>query len=175
MSPCLSLALWAFRCRAAMPQAVRPLRSLRWTRSRILSSMRPFTWWQMPLPEIRFLSLDQSKVLWTDGICVCCFYSSIKSSTIFVCSWRTPRIPIQCQVSCRCFRWGWPHLTKQLIFQEDTFGILCLCFLVLVSDELPFYIFQSSKPRLNCLVKVYKNCQEILSKCWWHTAIWILN
>lgn len=26
-------------------------------------------------------------------------------------------------------------------------------------------LFQSSKPRLNCLVKVYKSCQEILSKC----------
>ncbi|KAM3861591.1 phosphatidylinositol N-acetylglucosaminyltransferase subunit H [Diretmus argenteus] len=26
-------------------------------------------------------------------------------------------------------------------------------------------LFQSSKPRLNCLEKVYKSCQEILSKC----------
>lgn len=26
-------------------------------------------------------------------------------------------------------------------------------------------LFQSSKPRLNCLVKVYKSCQEILAKC----------
>ncbi|TNM95083.1 hypothetical protein fugu_017842 [Takifugu bimaculatus] len=26
-------------------------------------------------------------------------------------------------------------------------------------------LFQSSKPRLDCLVKVYKSCQEILSKC----------
>ncbi|KAM4529447.1 phosphatidylinositol N-acetylglucosaminyltransferase subunit H [Fundulus diaphanus] len=26
-------------------------------------------------------------------------------------------------------------------------------------------LFQSSKPRLNCLVKVYKSCQEILSTC----------
>ncbi|MEQ2210688.1 hypothetical protein XENOCAPTIV_017744 [Xenoophorus captivus] len=26
-------------------------------------------------------------------------------------------------------------------------------------------LFQSSKPRLNCLVKVYRSCQEILSKC----------
>ncbi|XP_061901121.1 phosphatidylinositol N-acetylglucosaminyltransferase subunit H [Entelurus aequoreus] len=26
-------------------------------------------------------------------------------------------------------------------------------------------LFQSSKPRLNCLTKVYKSCQEILSKC----------
>ncbi|XP_038149169.1 phosphatidylinositol N-acetylglucosaminyltransferase subunit H [Cyprinodon tularosa] len=26
-------------------------------------------------------------------------------------------------------------------------------------------LFQSSKPRLNCLVKIYKSCQEILSTC----------
>ncbi|KAM4713447.1 phosphatidylinositol N-acetylglucosaminyltransferase subunit H [Anableps anableps] len=32
-----------------------------------------------------------------------------------------------------------------------------------VSSVVP--LFQSSKPRLNCLVKVYKSCQEILSKC----------
>ncbi|XP_037541291.1 phosphatidylinositol N-acetylglucosaminyltransferase subunit H [Nematolebias whitei] len=32
-----------------------------------------------------------------------------------------------------------------------------------VSGVVP--LFQSSKPRLNCLVKVYKSCQEILSKC----------
>ncbi|KAJ0027126.1 hypothetical protein NQD34_018126 [Periophthalmus magnuspinnatus] len=31
-----------------------------------------------------------------------------------------------------------------------------------VSGVVP--LFQSSKPRLNCLVKVYKSCQEILSK-----------
>ncbi|KAM7368088.1 hypothetical protein PAMP_014339 [Pampus punctatissimus] len=32
-----------------------------------------------------------------------------------------------------------------------------------VSSVVP--LFQSSKPRLNCLVKVYKSCQEVLSKC----------
>uniref|UniRef100_UPI0037E897ED phosphatidylinositol N-acetylglucosaminyltransferase subunit H n=1 Tax=Semicossyphus pulcher TaxID=241346 RepID=UPI0037E897ED len=32
-----------------------------------------------------------------------------------------------------------------------------------VSSVVP--LFQSSKPRLNCLVKVYKSCQDILSKC----------
>lgn len=32
-----------------------------------------------------------------------------------------------------------------------------------VSSVVP--LFQSSKPKLNCLVKVYKSCQEILSKC----------
>ncbi|XP_008396636.1 phosphatidylinositol N-acetylglucosaminyltransferase subunit H [Poecilia reticulata] len=32
-----------------------------------------------------------------------------------------------------------------------------------VSSVVP--LFQSSKPRLNCLAKVYKSCQEILSKC----------
>ncbi|XP_075904477.1 phosphatidylinositol N-acetylglucosaminyltransferase subunit H [Nelusetta ayraudi] len=32
-----------------------------------------------------------------------------------------------------------------------------------VSGVVP--LFQSSKPRLNCLVKVYRSCQEILSKC----------
>ncbi|XP_053193322.1 phosphatidylinositol N-acetylglucosaminyltransferase subunit H [Scomber japonicus] len=32
-----------------------------------------------------------------------------------------------------------------------------------VSSVVP--LFQSSKPRMNCLVKVYKSCQEILSKC----------
>ncbi|CAB1339816.1 unnamed protein product [Coregonus sp. 'balchen'] len=32
-----------------------------------------------------------------------------------------------------------------------------------VSSVVP--LFQSSKPRLNCLVKVYKSCQEILAKC----------
>nr|XP_046155005.1 phosphatidylinositol N-acetylglucosaminyltransferase subunit H [Oncorhynchus gorbuscha] len=32
-----------------------------------------------------------------------------------------------------------------------------------VSTVVP--LFQSSKPRLNCLVKVYKSCQEILAKC----------
>ncbi|CAL1585944.1 unnamed protein product [Knipowitschia caucasica] len=32
-----------------------------------------------------------------------------------------------------------------------------------VSGVVP--LFQSSKPRLNCLVKVYKSCQEVLSKC----------
>ncbi|XP_034756946.1 phosphatidylinositol N-acetylglucosaminyltransferase subunit H [Etheostoma cragini] len=32
-----------------------------------------------------------------------------------------------------------------------------------VSSVVP--LFQSSKPRLNCLVKVYKSCQEIISKC----------
>ncbi|KAM8831904.1 phosphatidylinositol N-acetylglucosaminyltransferase subunit H isoform 3-T3 [Spinachia spinachia] len=32
-----------------------------------------------------------------------------------------------------------------------------------VSRVVP--LFQSSKPRLNCLVKVYKSCQEILSTC----------
>ncbi|XP_077567238.1 phosphatidylinositol N-acetylglucosaminyltransferase subunit H [Stigmatopora nigra] len=32
-----------------------------------------------------------------------------------------------------------------------------------VSQVVP--LFQSSKPRLNCLMKVYKSCQEILSKC----------
>lgn len=32
-----------------------------------------------------------------------------------------------------------------------------------VSSVVP--LFQSSKPRLDCLVKVYKSCQEILSKC----------
>ncbi|KAM9840677.1 phosphatidylinositol N-acetylglucosaminyltransferase subunit H [Aulostomus maculatus] len=32
-----------------------------------------------------------------------------------------------------------------------------------VSSVVP--LFQSSKPRLNCLVEVYKSCQEILSKC----------
>ncbi|XP_072306576.1 phosphatidylinositol N-acetylglucosaminyltransferase subunit H [Eucyclogobius newberryi] len=32
-----------------------------------------------------------------------------------------------------------------------------------VSGVVP--LFQSSKPRLDCLVKVYKSCQEILSKC----------
>lgn len=32
-----------------------------------------------------------------------------------------------------------------------------------VSGVVP--LFQSSKPRLNCLEKVYKSCQEILSKC----------
>ncbi|XP_019721123.1 phosphatidylinositol N-acetylglucosaminyltransferase subunit H [Hippocampus comes] len=32
-----------------------------------------------------------------------------------------------------------------------------------VSRVVP--LFQSSRPRLNCLVKVYKSCQEILSNC----------
>ncbi|XP_053744035.1 phosphatidylinositol N-acetylglucosaminyltransferase subunit H [Synchiropus splendidus] len=32
-----------------------------------------------------------------------------------------------------------------------------------VSDVVP--LFQSSKPRLNCLVKIYRSCQEILTKC----------
>ncbi|XP_008311056.1 phosphatidylinositol N-acetylglucosaminyltransferase subunit H isoform X2 [Cynoglossus semilaevis] len=32
-----------------------------------------------------------------------------------------------------------------------------------VSSVVP--LFQSSKPRLNCLMKVYRSCQEILSKC----------
>ncbi|NP_001297852.1 phosphatidylinositol N-acetylglucosaminyltransferase subunit H [Esox lucius] len=32
-----------------------------------------------------------------------------------------------------------------------------------VSSVVP--LFQSSKPRLNCLVKVYRSCQEILAKC----------
>ncbi|CAL8316873.1 unnamed protein product [Merluccius merluccius] len=32
-----------------------------------------------------------------------------------------------------------------------------------VSSVVP--LFQSSKPKLNCLVKVYKSCQEIISKC----------
>ncbi|XP_054617716.1 phosphatidylinositol N-acetylglucosaminyltransferase subunit H [Dunckerocampus dactyliophorus] len=32
-----------------------------------------------------------------------------------------------------------------------------------VSRVVP--LFQSSKPRLNCLMKVYKSCQEILSSC----------
>ncbi|XP_037606504.1 phosphatidylinositol N-acetylglucosaminyltransferase subunit H [Sebastes umbrosus] len=32
-----------------------------------------------------------------------------------------------------------------------------------VSSVVP--LFQSSKPRLNCLTKVYKSCQEVLSKC----------
>lgn len=32
-----------------------------------------------------------------------------------------------------------------------------------VSRVVP--LFQSSKPRLKCLVQVYKSCQEILSKC----------
>ncbi|CAL8393370.1 phosphatidylinositol N-acetylglucosaminyltransferase subunit H [Gadus morhua] len=32
-----------------------------------------------------------------------------------------------------------------------------------VSSVVP--LFPSSKPRLNCLVKVYKTCQEIISKC----------
>ncbi|KAM6965741.1 phosphatidylinositol N-acetylglucosaminyltransferase subunit H [Aplochiton taeniatus] len=32
-----------------------------------------------------------------------------------------------------------------------------------VSSVVP--LFQSSKPRLNCLVKVYKSCQEILATC----------
>ncbi|KAM9779100.1 phosphatidylinositol N-acetylglucosaminyltransferase subunit H [Syngnathus typhle] len=32
-----------------------------------------------------------------------------------------------------------------------------------VSSVVP--LFQSSKPRLNCLTQVYKSCQEVLSKC----------
>ncbi|XP_056283567.1 phosphatidylinositol N-acetylglucosaminyltransferase subunit H [Pseudoliparis swirei] len=32
-----------------------------------------------------------------------------------------------------------------------------------VSSVVP--LFQSSKPKLKCLVKVYKSCQEIMSKC----------
>ncbi|XP_036405708.1 phosphatidylinositol N-acetylglucosaminyltransferase subunit H [Megalops cyprinoides] len=32
-----------------------------------------------------------------------------------------------------------------------------------VSTVVP--LFQSSKPRLNCLVKVYRSCQEILAQC----------
>ncbi|KPP70889.1 phosphatidylinositol N-acetylglucosaminyltransferase subunit H-like [Scleropages formosus] len=32
-----------------------------------------------------------------------------------------------------------------------------------VSGVVP--LFQSSKPRLNCLVKIYKSCQEILGQC----------
>lgn len=86
---------------------------------------------------------------------------------------------MQCRVLCHCFRWGW--LQSECISRKAacTLGRCFWCFVsclpsvnthgVIVSDDPPFFIFQSSKPRLNCLVKVYKSCQEILSKCWWHT------
>lgn len=38
-----------------------------------------------------------------------------------------------------------------------------------VSSVVP--LFQSSKPRLNCLVKVYQSCQEILAKSWYSCFI----
>lgn len=65
-------------------------------------------------------------------------------------------------------------------FWNNIFGVFFLVCLLVdagschshkpVSNEPPFCIFQSSKPRLNCLVKVYKSCQEVLSKCSWHTS-----
>ena len=35
------------------------------------------------------------------------FIFSIKSSTTFVCCWRTPQSLTQCQAWCHCFRWDW--------------------------------------------------------------------
>ncbi|XP_056150248.1 phosphatidylinositol N-acetylglucosaminyltransferase subunit H isoform X2 [Lampris incognitus] len=62
---------------------------------------------------------------------------------------------------------------KDIVINEAIYMhriIYYLCILVkdtsdpdAISSVVP--LFQSSKPRLDCLVKVYKSCQEILSKC----------
>uniref|UniRef100_A0A3P9PE53 Phosphatidylinositol glycan anchor biosynthesis, class H n=1 Tax=Poecilia reticulata TaxID=8081 RepID=A0A3P9PE53_POERE len=57
---------------------------------------------------------------------------------------------------------------KDIVINEAIIYYLCVLLKEpsepnVVSSVVP--LFQSSKPRLNCLAKVYKSCQEILSKC----------
>uniref|UniRef100_A0A3Q2NWC7 Phosphatidylinositol glycan anchor biosynthesis, class H n=1 Tax=Fundulus heteroclitus TaxID=8078 RepID=A0A3Q2NWC7_FUNHE len=59
---------------------------------------------------------------------------------------------------------------KDIVINEAHQIIYYLCVLLKEPSEpngvsSVVTLFQSSKPRLNCLVKVYKSCQEILSTC----------
>lgn len=58
MNPCWSSDPWASRYPPAMPLAERPPPSLRWTRSRILSSMKLFTWWGNKRPRSFFCNVS---------------------------------------------------------------------------------------------------------------------
>lgn len=112
-----------------------------------------------------------------------CFYFSIRLSTTCVCWWRTSQNLMECQVWCHCFRWVWFSIaTLHCIIKSPYFSKKPVTIHIIIYRNLFwwtsnlkkkfifFFIFQSSKPRLNCLVKVYKSCQEILLKCQWPTS-----
>ncbi|XP_048841721.1 phosphatidylinositol N-acetylglucosaminyltransferase subunit H [Brienomyrus brachyistius] len=102
--------------------------------------------------HIHFIKIDQETllVIGSLGIQVSASYASGRESTTFIEMSRIKDIVI-----------------NEAIYMQRV--IYYLCILVKepanpdsVSSVVP--LFQSSKPRLNCLIKVYRSCQEILGQ-----------
>ncbi|XP_010210497.1 PREDICTED: phosphatidylinositol N-acetylglucosaminyltransferase subunit H [Tinamus guttatus] len=99
-------------------------------------------------PRNRFWAEDIWKVL--PGLQVTSSYASGKESTTFIEMSQVKDVVINEAI----------HMQKVIYY---------LCILIRdpqdpqgVSEVVP--LFQSSKPRLDCLVEVYKSCQEILAQ-----------
>ncbi|XP_029902746.1 phosphatidylinositol N-acetylglucosaminyltransferase subunit H [Myripristis murdjan] len=103
--------------------------------------------------HIHFVKIDHESllVIGSLGIQVSSSYASGRESTTFIEMSKIKDIVI-----------------NEAIYMHQIIYYLCILLKDpsdenTVSSVVP--LFQSSKPRLNCLVKVYKSCQEVLSKC----------
>ncbi|NWR10935.1 PIGH acetylglucosaminyltransferase, partial [Paradoxornis webbianus] len=101
---------------------------------------------------LHFVKIDQESllVIGSLGIQVTSSYASGKESTIFIEMGQVKDVVINEAI----------HMQKVIYYlcillqdPEDPQGI---------SEVVP--LFQSSKPRLDCLIEVYKSCQEILEQ-----------
>ncbi|KAJ3607256.1 hypothetical protein NHX12_026768 [Muraenolepis orangiensis] len=102
---------------------------------------------------IHFVKIDHESllVIGSLGIQVCSSYASGREHTSFIEMSRIKDVVI-----------------NEAIHMHHIIYYLCILLRdpadpEAVSSVVP--LFQSSKPKLNCLVKVYKSCQEIMSKC----------
>ncbi|KAI1897290.1 hypothetical protein AGOR_G00081800 [Albula goreensis] len=105
------------------------------------------------LLHIHFVKIDQETLLIIGslGVQLSSSYASGRESTTFIEMSKIKDIVI-----------------NEAIYMQGVIYYLCILLKDptdpdTVSSVVP--LFQSSKPRLNCLVKVYKSCQEILAKC----------
>ncbi|XP_076021384.1 phosphatidylinositol N-acetylglucosaminyltransferase subunit H [Genypterus blacodes] len=100
--------------------------------------------------HIHFVKVDHESllVIGSLGIQVCSSYASGRESTAFIEMSRIKDIVINEAIYMHQIIYYLCVLLKDPSHPDE------------VSSVVP--LFQSSKPRLNCLVKVYKSCQEIL-------------
>ncbi|KAG8511711.1 Phosphatidylinositol N-acetylglucosaminyltransferase subunit H [Galemys pyrenaicus] len=103
------------------------------------------------LGYLHFVKIDQETLLIIDslGIQMTSSYSSGKESTIFIEMSKVKDVVI-----------------NEAIYMQKVIYYLC----ILLKDPIEPHgisqvvpVFQSAKPRLDCLIEVYRSCQEILA------------
>ncbi|NWI85640.1 PIGH acetylglucosaminyltransferase, partial [Pitta sordida] len=101
---------------------------------------------------LHFVKIDQESllVIGSLGIQVTSSYASGKESTTFIEMGKVKDVVINEAIHMQRVIY---YLCILLQDPEDPQG---------VSEVVP--LFQSSKPRLDCLIEVYKSCQEILEQ-----------